>query len=437
MFFSMIRLLLVLWPLWIWALAQGWDGQPPYRRWDGQPEYHRFVGASTSAGPSLDQSYALIYPAQASFKGTLILVPGILGGATSFDALARRMVNAAPGWEVWAWDRRANGLEDRQGLTTPDPWAYYQKLQLHRLDFLKDWGLRVHLQDLDRVVEQARTRGRVVLGGHSLGANLASIYALSGGQKLSGLVLLDGSSGLVRLSQEQYLNGGQNLLGPTPGLRDLEAGKALPYISLLGLGPLEFAQAEAQAWMAAQAPLADAPPGWAAWPSSRMAAALSRIDDHYQPVNIFAVSVGRAQAREAISLISLLLGNPGYAVRGPRVSRVEWLDSGEATDPLEFLSLYATPQSGFSEWFFPYRLSLDLSAWSHALPELKPQSLPYSVLALGAGRGLLRQSESFAGLKEVFPGTRVEVQILPDLSHLDILTGRTGPAAGPIAGYLP
>jgi hypothetical protein len=262
------------------------------------------------------------------------------------------------------------------------------------------------------------------------------MYALYRGDKLSGLVLLDGSAQPSRLSEAQYLDGGQNQFGPTAGLRDLEAGRALPYISLFGLGPLQFAQAEAQAFMAAQAPLADAPAGWASWRASRMAAALSRIDERYQPFPIFAVALGTARAREGFSLISLFFGNLGYTVRGPRGGRVEWIDTGEATDPLEFLSLYATPQTGFSEWFFPYRLTLDLGAWSLAVPELRPRRLPYGVLALGADRGLLPRVESFAGLGEVLLDTRLEVQILPGLTHLDLLTGRSGLAVGPIAGYL-
>jgi len=45
-----------------------------------------------------------------------ILVPGFLGGGTTFDPLARDLVRALPGkLEVWAIDRRPNQLEDRVG----------------------------------------------------------------------------------------------------------------------------------------------------------------------------------------------------------------------------------------------------------------------------------------------------------------------------------
>ena len=69
-------------------------------------------------------------------KVVLILIPGFLGGGTTFDPLARQLAERFPGTlEVWAVDRRPNQLEDRLGarhavegahdplckLTPPDP----------------------------------------------------------------------------------------------------------------------------------------------------------------------------------------------------------------------------------------------------------------------------------------------------------------------------
>jgi hypothetical protein len=49
-------------------------------------------------------------------RAILILIPGFLGGATTFDPLARDLVAAFRGkLEVWAVDRRPNQLEDRLG----------------------------------------------------------------------------------------------------------------------------------------------------------------------------------------------------------------------------------------------------------------------------------------------------------------------------------
>jgi len=104
------------------------------------------------------------------------------------------------------------------------------------------------------------------------------------------------------------------------------------------------------------------------------------VDDRYQPFPAFSVSVGQAVGREGFNLLGFLFGNLTYTVRGPRGKRVEWQDTGEATDPLEFLRLYANPSTGFSEWFFPYRLTLDIGAWQVAMPDLKPRTLPYMSL---------------------------------------------------------
>jgi pimeloyl-ACP methyl ester carboxylesterase len=422
--------------IWLALLALLGPGLAQTQRWTGQAEYRSIPGVSTAAGAALDRSYTLVYPAQGNPRGTIVFVPGLLGGATNFDALARRLVLASPGWSVWSWDRRANGLEDRRGFSTADPWAYYRNYTFPDFPFLRDWGLKVHLEDLERVVEQARSFGPVVLAGHSLGASLASLFALYRGEKISGLILLDGAPRFVSLTREQYLAGTDGGFGRLAGLNDLLEGRTTPYINAFGLNPAGFAQAEAQAFMTALDPQADAPPGWVPFRASRLAAALYRVDERYALSPVFAVSVGQSTGREGISLLSFVVGSVVYTIRGPRGGRVEWRDNGEATDPLEFVTMYANPTTGFSEWFFPYRLLLDISAYEVVMPELKPRPLPYPVLALGAGRGLLPQENNFRGLSEFFPNTRTDIRILPNLTHLDILTSRRGDAVGPIAAYL-
>lgn len=154
-------------------------------------EYRALPGANTGR-PHLDHSYALVYPAPRP-KALLLLVPGLLGGSTNFALLAEHLKAMAPDLEVWAWERRANGLEDRRGFLLEDPVAYYRGMPLPDLAPLRAWGLGVHLEDLDLAVEEAGKRAPVVLAGHSLGAALAGLYALLHGEKLSGLALLDGA----------------------------------------------------------------------------------------------------------------------------------------------------------------------------------------------------------------------------------------------------
>lgn len=76
----------------------------------------------TLLGPSPDLnrvSYvrtALDAPTRPPTRVVLILIPGFLGGGTTFDPLARDLVQRYGGaLEVWAVDRRPNPLEDRLG----------------------------------------------------------------------------------------------------------------------------------------------------------------------------------------------------------------------------------------------------------------------------------------------------------------------------------
>ena len=172
--------------------------------------------------------------------GIVVLVPGFEGGASGFYALAESLLRraAAEGnlvLEVWAFDRRSNQLEDTVGLdiaeNLQDPMvgldflfgdALGLELSQPLVDgpnrrvifynssedtaFMAQWTPLVHSQDIDAVVEAARSAarsGNVFLGGHSAGTGFAARYAatdfnLSGGEpepgyrKLRGLVLLEG-----------------------------------------------------------------------------------------------------------------------------------------------------------------------------------------------------------------------------------------------------
>ncbi|WP_117237161.1 alpha/beta hydrolase [Thermus sediminis] len=393
-------------------------------------EYRALPGADTGFAP-LDRSYALVYSAERP-RAVLLFVPGLLGGAGNFVLLAEHLKALDPSLEVWAWDRRANGLEDRRGFLKEDPLAYYQALEEPDLSPLRAWGLEVHLRDLDLAVEEARKRGPVVLLGHSLGASLATLYAWLHGEKLGGLVLLDGSLGVVQVSREAFLEGQDTPFGRLPGLRALLSGEASPVFGGF-LTPKDLALAEAEAYLAARRP--EEPVPFGPYRATREARALLRVDDHYSLFPVFSVSVGRAWAREGLSLLGLLQGQLVLTVRGPRDGLIRWRDTREATDPRAFLRAFARPETGFSEWYFPYRLLLEIAGHPYALPDLRPRPLPYPVLALGAGRGLIPEARGFR-LEEAFPGTPAEVRILPGLTHLDLLTEREGRTAGEVWEYL-
>jgi pimeloyl-ACP methyl ester carboxylesterase len=193
-------------------------------------EYRALPGADTGLA-HLDRSYALVYPAERP-RAVLLFVPGLLGGSTNFALLAERLKALDPSLEVWAWERRANGLEDRQGFLQADPLAYYRNLKAPDLSPLRAWGLEVHLRDLDLAVEEARKRGPVVLLGHSLGASLATLYAWLHGEKLGGLVLLDGAWGWSRCPGRPSWRGRTRPLAASPGSRPSSPARRAP-----SLGP--------------------------------------------------------------------------------------------------------------------------------------------------------------------------------------------------------
>lgn len=175
----------------------------------------------------------------------LVLVPGFEGGATSFKTLAEEVIERAHveglSLEVWAFDRRSNQLEDREGvriaLAANDPlialdWFFGSELGLplhpalaagpnrravfHDTNadtaFLAGWTPLVFSRDIDAVVEAARGWAlgqNVFLGGHSAGTGFTARYAATdfdlsglgpaepGYAKLRGLVLLEGGGGSI------------------------------------------------------------------------------------------------------------------------------------------------------------------------------------------------------------------------------------------------
>ena len=88
-------------------------------------------------------------------------------------------------------------------LGNPNPvQPHFQPVPDSEAEFAKQWGMRVAVQDLRRVVKLAARNGRtVVLGGHSLGGSITTAYATwdfggkPGAPDLSGLVFIDGVGG--------------------------------------------------------------------------------------------------------------------------------------------------------------------------------------------------------------------------------------------------
>ncbi len=163
-------------------------------------------------------------------KNILVLNPGTSASAAYFEPFAKTLVDKVKGWQVWAVERRENYLEDqsvvnkaKEGKATPDQLFdyylgyltdpsitnHYQPVQDADVQFAKQWGMNVEIQDLRRVVRKAQKKAkRVVLGGHSLGGSITTAYATwdfngkPGAKGLSGLVYDDGGSSPTPISAD-------------------------------------------------------------------------------------------------------------------------------------------------------------------------------------------------------------------------------------------
>ncbi|MGP4048211.1 alpha/beta hydrolase [Streptomyces sp. 2A115] len=290
----------------------------------------------------------------------LLLVPGMFGAANDFRLLARDLVEAVPGVQVWAFDRREENLADRSGFAGPDPVAYYLDGHYRSHDpntsgFAAGWGLARTLEDL-RVVVTAAARGgrrRVVLGGHSWGATTAMTYAnwdfdgRPGYRDLAGLVLIDGGVGGA------FEGTGQPIRNSPEEVRERLAaieGGAVFDMTLSGVG-LGGRAESTQIWYQLA--------GWYAHRDPDGRSVLQpRLPDALRtpyPVTNAAllgtlVDAGFGWPND-ISVHSGHLADSGD-VRG-------WVDGG-ITPLSRVATAYAGPEPAVWEWYWPSRLSVDL-----------------------------------------------------------------------------
>jgi pimeloyl-ACP methyl ester carboxylesterase len=186
-------------------------------------------------------------------KNVLVLEPGTSAAAAYFVPLAQWIVSKTSGWQVWAVERRENLLEDQSELnlykdhkaTSTQLFDYYlgylknssithhyQPVANSTVEFAKQWGMNVAVQDLHVVITAAKKLGgKVVLGGHSLGASVVTAYATwdfdghAGADDLAGLVYIDGGSPPTAMSARDA----------TQELQSLDGPNATPWLSFGGI----------------------------------------------------------------------------------------------------------------------------------------------------------------------------------------------------------
>jgi len=356
-----------------------------------KPRFQQLAGFDAPATPPhLDRVGVLkVGPKRAS--NILVLVPGTSAGAAYFRPLAQQIVRRRRGWQVWAVERRENLLEDHSlaarvkaggssgdelfdyylgWLIDPDVSRHFEPVPDSEVGFAREWGLRVAVGDLRRVLRAARKRarvrarakarrgngksrrrGRVVLGGHSLGASITTAYAtwdfngVPGSKGLAGLVFIDGGSGpSPAIGAEEATLELDELASGSPWLAF--GGIPSPFMGLFSLVGSTLAIGEPRAPSTLQGfPLLPADLAAPVRVTNRSGWGFA-IDPETSPPALAAAqfNVGRLAAR----------GDP----RG-------WDEAGEPT-PLRRAARVASgwglPRLDGTAWYHPIRLTLDARA---------------------------------------------------------------------------
>lgn len=287
----------------------------------------------------------------------LVLVPGQFGAANDFRLLARDLVAAVPGVQVWAFDRREENLVDRDGFGSGDPVGYYldgryRSTAPSDASYMAGWGLPQVLADLRAVVGAASGGGRrkVVLGGHSWGATTAAAYAAwdfdgqPGYKDITGLALIDGgvlgafdgNGDVVQDSPEQVR---QRLAAI--------AGGAVYDMSLSGVGVGSRSEST-QIWYQLA--------GWYAHLDPAGKSVLQpRLPDALRPAN----TITNAALLGLLADQSFGWPNSISVHSGEFSATGDWTDTG--ITPIARVALaYAGPEPTVWQWYWPARLSVDL-----------------------------------------------------------------------------
>jgi hypothetical protein len=411
-------------------------------------------------------------------RAIAVLMPGFLGGAGSFDPLARSIVRASTegaALEAWAIDRRANLLEDHHGLDVAevagDPELalryYFEGEALEgrsfegfvpqsSVPFAAEWGLATTVGDLRKVIETvapAERRSRVFLLGHSLGASIAEEYAawdfdgVPGYSELAGLALVDGvarneGAAMPSLTEKEYVEGG----APAPGgfgstsLASIEGGTR--YVALPILGTKVYPTAAVVAMRANATPdeVVDDPYRDSVLQTllslkqvprmSNRAAMGFAFDDASNGLSFAAVSCGQGTGGAIAPYAGLFGGelvHPSDADATYGWSEFDAASPKEHTDLSELARSWVEgPSLDFAEWYFPARLPLDAAAASSLV--LKEGDWPSANYGLRARHGATMDLPIFAAVARLVGDLKALEPLAALLKDVPIGSGR--PRAG-------
>jgi hypothetical protein len=308
-------------------------------------------------------------------KNVLVLEPGTSAAAAYFVPLAKWIVSKTSGWQVWSVERRENLLEDQSELNLykehkatstqlfdyylgylkePSITHHYQPVANSTVDFAKQWGMSVAVQDLHVVIGAAKKLGgKVVLGGHSLGGSVVTAYATwdfdghAGADQLAGLVYIDGGSGTTAVSAQ----------AATQTLQALDAPSASPWLAFGGIAAPYAGLFEATG---AASALLD--------PNSPSLGQTSGLLPTDIVPSVRVTNVGQyGYALNASTSPSSLLAaqahlGQGIASKGPIHG---WNGTGALTPINRFATMFSgagIQNANGTEWYFPQRLTDDSGA---------------------------------------------------------------------------
>ena len=461
---------------------------------------------------SLNRALAFRYarPGAPAPSVVLVLTPGMDSGANTLDPLAQALVAVyGTGLEVWVMAPRGALLEDRRGIEAalshqnPDlALAYYyghmaidgrtfHRLTTMEVPFAAYWGLDVHLRDIHAIIGQAHARypeALVVLGGHSVGGILAALYAgydfgripgsdlppspgapeEVGARDLAGLLLLDGVPVKLGLgiTPDRYLHGFWfPLLGRIPGVESLTAmnprARAWPFMTVDRFGQaLESILLDVISVYAYLRPQAAShfpfyPRRGLAITNEALAAAM--LSDQMEPDLLIRASIAaplgifqHVPDPAGINPGGLLDLESGQPAPGEQLIRLPSDEDLPARGKLrDLLAAILRPGADFTQWYFPWRLPLDIGLIADELDTSDPFSGQYMslthmretalpVFIIGAGRGFIRspQATEFYLSHIATSPSKVAVRILDGYAHLDIGLAAPNPAVPLILDWL-
>jgi hypothetical protein len=308
-------------------------------------------------------------------KNVLVLEPGTSAAAAYFVPLAKWIVSKTSGWQVWSVQRRENLLEDQSELDLykehkasstqlfdyylgyikdPSITHHYQPVANSTVDYAKQWGMNVAVQDLHVVIGAAKKLGgKVVLGGHSLGGSVVTAYATwdfdghAGADQLAGLVYIDGGSATTTVSTQ----------AATQTLQALDAPGASPWLAFGGIAApyagLFEATGAASALLDPNAPSLGQTSGLL--PSDIVPSV--RVTN----VGQYGYALNASTSPSSLLAAQAHLGQ-GLASKGPIHG---WNGSGALTPINRFATMFSgagIQNANGTEWYFPQRLTDDTVA---------------------------------------------------------------------------